>query len=59
MSGPLAGVLLGELLGGRGLLPAGKSTWGSLLGTTAGILINLCIGATMILCFLLSALSRR
>ena len=27
--GPLAGVLLGELLGGKGLLPAGRSAWGT------------------------------
>ncbi|MDB6152712.1 MAG: hypothetical protein JWL90_1165 [Chthoniobacteraceae bacterium] len=56
--GPLAGVLVGELLGGRGLLPAGKSTWGSVLGTTAGMIGNFCIGLLMIGCFLFAALVR-
>lgn len=54
--GPLIGVLLGELLGGQGLLPAGKSTWGTLLGTAAGIAGKLVIGVVMILWFLLAAL---
>lgn len=56
--GPLAGVLLGELLGGKGLLPAGKSTWGTLLGTTAGIVAKLFIGSVMIGWFLAAALWR-
>ena len=56
--GPLAGVLLGELLGGKGLLPAGKSTWGTLLGTTAGIVAKLIIGTIMIAWFLTAALWR-
>jgi uncharacterized protein YqgC (DUF456 family) len=56
--GPLAGVLLGELLGGKGLLPAGKSTWGTLLGTTAGIAAKLAIGSAMIAWFLVAALWR-
>ncbi|MEY5011555.1 MAG: hypothetical protein RLZZ253_2694 [Verrucomicrobiota bacterium] len=38
--GPVLGAFAGELLAGRGILPAGKSTWGTLLGTTAGILIR-------------------
>lgn len=56
--GPLAGVLLGELLGGKGLLPAGKSTWGTLLGTTAGIAARLVIAVVMIAWFLIAALAR-
>lgn len=56
--GPLAGVLLGELLGGKGLLPAGKSTWGTLLGTTAGIVAKLVIGTVMVAWFLAAALWR-
>lgn len=56
--GPLIGVLGGELLGGRGLLPAGRSTWGTLLGTTAGIVLKLMLGAAMIAWFLLAALWR-
>ena len=54
--GPLVGVLLGELLGGKELLPAGKSTWGTLLGTTAGMIGKLLIGVLMIAWFLLAAL---
>ncbi len=54
--GPLIGVLLGELLGGKELLPAGKSTWGTLLGTTAGMIGKVLIGVLMIGWFLLAAL---
>lgn len=54
--GPIAGVLIGELLGGKGILPAGKSTWGTLLGTTAGIIGKLAIGIAMIVWFALAAL---
>jgi uncharacterized protein YqgC (DUF456 family) len=49
--GPLVGVLLGELVGGKELLPAGKSTWGTLLGTTAGIIARFTIAVVMILWF--------
>ena len=50
--GPLAGVLLGEMLGGKQLLPAGKSTWGTLLGTTAGIIARVVIALVMVTWFL-------
>jgi hypothetical protein len=50
--GPLIGVLVGEIIGGKELLPAGKSTWGTLLGTTAGIAIRLLIAMVMIGWFL-------
>ena len=53
--GPLLGVLVGELLGGKELLPAGKSTWGTLLGTTAGIFVRFGIAMVMIGWFLLAA----
>ncbi len=56
--GPLIGVLLGELIGGQGLLPAGKSTWGTFLGTTAGIVGKLAIASAMIAWFLVAALVR-
>ncbi len=56
--GPLAGVLIGELLGGQRLLPAGKSTWGTFLGTTAGIVGKLAIAGAMIAWFLVAALVR-
>ena len=54
--GPLVGALLGELLGGRGILPAGKSTWGTFLGTTAGIVGKFAIGLAMIAWFALATL---
>ncbi|MGV3532552.1 MAG: DUF456 domain-containing protein [Chthoniobacteraceae bacterium] len=54
--GPLIGVLLGELLGGKELLPAGKSTWGTVLGTTAGIIVRFGIALVMIGWFLLATL---
>jgi uncharacterized protein YqgC (DUF456 family) len=54
--GPLVGALLGELLGGRGILPAGKSTWGTFLGTTAGIVGKFAIGLAMIAWFAFAAL---
>jgi uncharacterized protein len=54
--GPLAGVLIGELLGGKELLPAGKSTWGTFLGTTAGIIARVILAIAMIAWFLAVAL---
>jgi hypothetical protein len=54
--GPMCGVLLGELLGGKELLPAGKSTWGTFLGTTAGAISKVIIGAIMIAWFVIAAL---
>ncbi len=53
--GPPAGVLLGELLGGRGILPAGRSTWGTVLGSTAGMLAKFGIGLVMIAWFVIAA----
>lgn len=46
--GPLAGVLLGELIGGKELIDAGKSTWGTLLGTTAGLVGKVAIALAMV-----------
>ncbi len=54
--GPLAGALLGELLGGRGILPATRSTWGTLLGTGAGLLAKVLIALIMLGWFTLSLL---
>ena len=54
--GPLVGALIGELLGGRGILPAGRSTWGTFLGTTAGIIGKLAIGLAMITWFAVAAI---
>lgn len=56
--GPLIGALVGELLGGRGLLPAGKSTWGTFLGTTAGILGKFAISLIMVVWFAVAAVMR-
>lgn len=55
--GPLLGAVLGELLGGKGILPAGKSGWGTFLGTTAGIVGKLFIGLIMIVWFAFAALT--
>ncbi len=55
--GPLLGALVGELLGGKGILPAGKSSWGTLVGTTAGIIGKLGIGLIMITWFVVAAIA--
>ena len=49
--GPLLGVLIGELLGGQDILPATRSTWGTLLGTTAGMVGKVLIALVMIVWF--------
>ena len=54
--GPVLGVLTGELIAGQELVRAGRSTWGTVLGTTAGIIANAVIGVVMIGCFLIAAL---
>lgn len=54
--GPLLGALAGELLGGRGVLPAGRAGWGTFLGTTAGIVGKLAIGLVMIAWFAVVAM---
>jgi uncharacterized protein YqgC (DUF456 family) len=55
--GPLLGAIVGELLGGKGILPAGKSGWGTFLGTTAGIVGKLGIAFFMIGWFAVAAIS--
>lgn len=55
--GPLLGAIAGELLGGKGILPAGKSGWGTFLGTTAGIVGKLAIAFFMIGWFAIAAIS--
>ena len=52
--GPIVGVLIGELIGGKEIVPASKSTWGTLLGTTAGLIVRFLIGLAMIGWFLLA-----
>lgn len=56
--GPLVGALLGELLGGRGILPAGKSSVGTFLGTAAGIAGKFAIAVLMIVWFAAAVLWR-
>ncbi len=56
--GPMVGVLAGEILGGKELLPAGRSSVGTLLGTTAGLFAKLTVAAVMIAWFLIAALWR-
>lgn len=53
--GPLLGAVAGELLGGKGLLPAGRSGWGTFLGTTAGLVGKLAIAFLMIGWFVVAA----
>lgn len=52
--GPLLGVLIGEIIGGKELVSAGKSTWGTLIGTTAGMMAKLAIGLAMAVWFALA-----
>ncbi|MCX6966584.1 MAG: DUF456 family protein [Verrucomicrobia bacterium] len=54
--GPLVGVLVGELLGGQQILPATRSTWGTLVGTTAGMLGKVLIALLMIGWFVVALL---
>lgn len=55
--GPLAGAMIGELLGGKAILPAGKSGWGTFLGTTAGLVGKVALGLLMITWFTVAALA--
>jgi uncharacterized protein YqgC (DUF456 family) len=56
--GPLIGVLICELLAGQGLLPATKSTWGTLIGAVAGAVAKFGIGVAMIAWFLVAAIRK-
>jgi len=58
-AGPIVGVLLGEMLGGQGLLPAGRSTWGTFLGTVAGMVGKFAIAILMIGWFLVATMMRK
>ncbi len=54
--GPVIGVLCAEiLLARRALGPAAKSSWGTLLGTTAGLIGKFVIDVSMIAIFLAAA----
>ena len=55
--GPVVGVLCAEvILARRALGPAVKSSWGTLLGTTAGLIGKVLIDVAMIAVFFLAAL---
>lgn len=54
--GPVIGVVCAEiLLARRGLGPAARSSWGTLLGTTAGLVGKFVIDVTMIGIFVIAA----
>jgi uncharacterized protein YqgC (DUF456 family) len=55
--GPVLGVLCAEiLLARKALLPAARSSWGTLLGTMAGMIAKVMIDITMVVIFLVAAL---
>ena len=55
--GPVVGVICAEVvLARRGLGPAVKSSWGTLLGTTAGIIGKVIIDVTMVALFFVAVL---
>jgi len=53
--GPLAGVLAGELMAGRKLVEAGRSSVGTVLGNLAGALAKFVLGLGMIAAFAIGA----
>jgi hypothetical protein len=56
--GPLAGALACELLAGKGVAPATKSAWGTLIGTAAGAVAKFVAGLVMVLWFSLALILR-
>jgi uncharacterized protein YqgC (DUF456 family) len=57
--GPVIGVLAAEiLLARKDLIPAARSSWGTLLGTIAGMVCKFAIDITMVAIFLFAALKR-
>lgn len=57
--GPVIGVLAAEiLLARKDLIPAARSSWGTLLGTLAGMVCKLVIDLSMVAIFLFAALAR-
>ncbi len=57
--GPVVGALAAEIIfAGRELGPAARSSWGTLLGTTAGMIGKLAIDLAMVAIFLLVVLLR-
>ena len=50
--GPIVGAFAGELIGGKRLVKAGRASWGTILGTIAGIIAKVIIGLAMVAIFL-------
>ena len=50
--GPVIGAFAGELISGKRLVKAGRASWGTILGTIAGIIAKVIIGLAMIAIFL-------
>lgn len=53
--GPLVGAVAGELIAGKGALPAGVAGWGTFLGTTVGLVTKVVIGVAMVATFCVAA----
>src|SRR4051794_8756677 len=49
---PIAGAIIGEMIGGQRLVKAGKAGWGTLLGNLAGMIGKVMIGLAMVIIFL-------
>ena len=54
---PVAGAIIGEMLGGKRLGSAGKAGWGTFLGSIAGMLAKVVLGFAMVIWWLLDAQS--
>jgi uncharacterized protein YqgC (DUF456 family) len=52
---PIVGAIIGEMIGGKRLVDAGKAGWGTLLGNVAGMIGKLGIGLAMIVVFLMNS----
>jgi uncharacterized protein YqgC (DUF456 family) len=51
---PIAGAIIGEMIGGQRLVKAGKAGWGTLLGNLAGMIGKVMIGLAMVIIFLMN-----
>jgi uncharacterized protein len=51
---PIAGAVIGEMIGGKRLVDAGKAGWGTLLGNVAGMIGKLALGLAMVVVFLMN-----
>ena len=53
--GPVIGAIAGEILGGKGLIKAGRAGWGTILGGLAGSVAKILIGLAMVAIFVTNA----